>query len=320
MSLPIINHQLNTSVVLIIYRRPETTKAVVDILRKVKPTRIFVIADGPQIDRVDEVELCQETRKIIDTIDWECEVFRDYSDINLGLRERVSSGLNWVFEIVDEAIILEDDCCPDPSFFRFCSECLETYRYDTRVMMVCGTNLLDEWKSDIQSYCFSYHSNCWGWATWKRAWDYYDPDIKIWDNPEIKARIRDVISIDQVYQNYAKRFDDVKEERINSWALRWLCSRLSQSGLAIIPSVNLISNIGFGKQATNTSDIRNKRARLKLQSMKFPLIPPMGMARDKEFELTRFNTYKEKKTESLIRILKRSIKNSFSSRSKAQNS
>lgn len=277
------NFQLEVPVVFLIFKRPETTEKVFQKIRAAKPKTLFVIADGSRPDRLGEAELCEATRKIVEKVDWDCDLQKNFSDVNMGLRERVASGLTWVFNQVDEAIILEDDCLPNLSFFQFCEECLCKYREDERIMMVCGTNLLGEWKADTQSYCFSYHSHCWGWATWRRAWQHYDPEMNLWLNSEIKERIKDVVCDRKRFEIYQKQFDAVYSNKINSWALRWLCARLSQSGLAIIPSRNLISNIGFGENATNTFT-RDSRSKLSTYNLVFPLKHPLCVARDKGYE------------------------------------
>ena len=277
--------QLDIPIVFLVFKRPDTTERVFKKIREAQPKQLFIIADGPNSDKTGEVELCEATRRIVEEVDWDCHVQKNFSDVNMGLRQRVASGLTWVFSQVEEAIILEDDCLPNLSFFQFCEECLCEYRDDKRVMMVCGTNLLGEWKADTQSYCFSYHSHCWGWATWRRAWQYYDPEMSLWLNPEIKDRIKDVVCDRKRFEVYEQQFDSVYSNKVNSWALRWLCARLSQSGLAIIPSRNLISNIGFGENATNTfSD--DTRSRLSTYGLTFPLKHPLCVARDKGYETT----------------------------------
>ena len=147
---------MKTPVAFIIFNRPDTTKRVFEAIRHAKPPKLLVIADGPRADRPGEAEKCAAAREIIEGVDWECEVLTNYSDVNLGCGKRVSTGIDWVFDQVEEAIILEDDCLPNPSFFKFCELMLEQYRHDQRIMSISGTNYLETWKSSIQSYYFSY--------------------------------------------------------------------------------------------------------------------------------------------------------------------
>ncbi len=133
--------QLKTPVVFIIFKRPDTTERVFEVIRQTKPTKLLVVADGARTDRPGEADKCAAVRAIIECVDWDCKVLKNYSEINLGCGKRVSSGLDWVFDNVEEAIILEDDCLPHPTFFRFCEELLERYRYDTRVSSISAQNV-----------------------------------------------------------------------------------------------------------------------------------------------------------------------------------
>ena len=177
---------MKTPVAFIIFNRPDTTKRVFEAIRQAKPPKLFVIADGSRSDRLGEAEKCAATRAIIDGVDWECEILTNYSDVNLGCKIRVSSGLDWVFSEVEEAIILEDDCLPHPSFFAFCEELLEKYRNDSRIMQICGSNVLKDQVNIDDSYYFSKYGPIWGWASWRRAWQEYDVDMKLW--AEVKKR------------------------------------------------------------------------------------------------------------------------------------
>ncbi|MFM7711944.1 MAG: glycosyltransferase family 2 protein, partial [Microcystis sp.] len=142
---------------------PDTTARVFEAIRQAKPPKLLVVADGPRADRADDIEKCKAARAIIEGVDWDCEVLTNYSDVNLGCKNRVSSGLNWVFDTVEEAIILEDDCVPDPTFFRFCEELLEYYRHDQRIMVISGNNFQFGKKRTGYSYYFSVYTHCWGW-------------------------------------------------------------------------------------------------------------------------------------------------------------
>ena len=275
---------MKTPVALLIFNRPDTTKKVFQFIRQARPSKLLVVADGPRVGRTSEVDKCAAARAVIDSVDWNCEVQLNYSDSNLGCKKRVSSGLDWVFNTVEEAIILEDDCLPHPSFFKFCEELLEKYRDDKRIMAICGTNLEGEWKSKIQSYHFSYYGNSWGWASWRRAWKYYDVDMKLWSKPEIREKIRDVLCDDKQYQIRKERFSGVYSGKVDTWDAQWLFAVLLQSGLLVKPSVNLISNIGFGKEATHTNDKNSELANLPSNSISFPLKEPSEVIVDREYD------------------------------------
>ena len=242
---------IKTPVIFLIFNRPDTTKRVFEAIRQAKPKKLLVVADGPRTDKPGEVEKCAAVRSIIDTLDWDCELLTNYSDVNLGCKKRVSSGLDWVFEQVEEAIILEDDCLPHPTFFKFCEEMLKKYRDDKKIMAVCGNNPLGKWKAKIQSYHFSYYFNCWGWATWKRTWQLYDVEMKLWLNELIQKEIENYISNKLEFLYYKREFDRQFFQKQNSWAYPFSFLCLMKQGWVINPSVNLISNIGFGNNATN---------------------------------------------------------------------
>ena len=244
---------LSTPVALIIFNRPDTAERVFAAIRQAKPLKLLVIADGPRLDRPDEVEKCAATRAVIDRVDWECEVITNYSDINLGCKRRPSSGIDWVFSQVEEAIILEDDCLPTASFFPFCQTLLEYYRHDERISMIAGSNYRKGSSRTAYSYYFSKYAHTWGWATWRRAWKNYDIDMKTW--PECKQNNSLQAIFHDLYEqkSWSNLFDKVYACEIDTcWDYQWLYSCFSQSRLSIEPNLNLISNIGFGADATHT--------------------------------------------------------------------
>ncbi len=169
---------LETPVAFIIFKRHDLTERVFQAIREAKPKKLLVIADGPRFP--EEAAKCQKTRDIIQQVDWDCEVLKNYSEVNLGCRQRISSGLDWVFSQVEEAIILEDDCVPAPSFFSFCQTLLDYYRDDNRIMVISGDNFQDGQSRTDYSYYFSRYNHCWGWATWHRAWQYWDFNKNKW--------------------------------------------------------------------------------------------------------------------------------------------
>ena len=229
----------------------------------------------------------------------------------MGCKERVATGLDWVFSIVEEAIILEDDCLPDPTFFRFCQELLDKYRDDKRIMTICGTNIKGEWKSKIQSYHYSYYGKGWGWASWRRAWKHFDLSMSLWSQPEMKKRIRDILNNREEYQKRVQKFDNAYLGKTTSWDAQWLFARLSQSGLSIVPSVNLVTNIGFGEEATHTKGIYAKKPQIPFNSMSFTLIEPYGLGVDRDFDrYVYLKTFKRQNLpQKIIRKVQRLVNN-----------
>src|ERR1041384_7041735 len=175
---------MHTPVGFLIFNRPDHTRRVFAEIAKAKPPKLFIIADGPRVAVAGEAERCAAARAVVERIDWDCDVKGNYSDENLGCKKRVASGLTWIFDQVEEAIVLEDDTLPDPTFFRFCEELLEKYRSDERIMHISGNNYQFGRRVDSHSYYFSRYDHIWGWASWRRAWRAYDGDMKLW--PELR--------------------------------------------------------------------------------------------------------------------------------------
>ncbi|HKX31761.1 MAG TPA: glycosyltransferase family 2 protein [Blastocatellia bacterium] len=270
---------MKTPVALIIFNRPDCTARVLEAIARERPEKLLVIADGPRPNRPDDVERCEATRALIERVDWSCEVLTNYSDHNLGCKLRPQTGVDWVFEQCEEALIFEDDCLPHPSFFPFCEELLERYRDDERVMMVGGVNFLGRWRTPSQSYYFSYLGATWGWASWRRAWRLNDPELKGW--PQIlEARILEHLFPNPRHSAYWKDiFQQVYDGRLDDvWDYQWLLSCWINSGFRIFPEVNLISNIGFRDDATHTfgdSPVSN----MAVSALTWPLEHPEFMTR-----------------------------------------
>ncbi|ORA17758.1 methyltransferase type 11 [Mycobacterium arosiense ATCC BAA-1401 = DSM 45069] len=211
-----------------------------------------MIADGPRTNRPGEAEKCAATRAIVDEVDWDCEIQTNFSETNMGTCHRISSGLTWAFELVDKAIILEDDCVPSASFFPYCADLLDRYENDERVMMISGGNHLFGHAEIADSYYFSRYPHIWGWATWRRAWAKYDLNMTDW--PEI----RDRKLFDQYFPTMSERcywefvFQSVYDGQVDTWAWRWFYSIWANSGLCATPARNLVRNIGFHADATHT--------------------------------------------------------------------
>ena len=273
---------LNTPVILSVFNRPESTRRVFEAIARAKPKQLFVFADGPR--SAADADHCAQARAVVENVDWACDVKYHYSETNLGARECYKSGVDWAFSEVDEGIVLDDDCVPDSTFFLFSQDMLERYRHDLRVMMVCGTNYLGRWKASRQSYHFSHFGSVWGWASWKRAWACYDASMSAWGDENVKKRIRDLLANDEVYALQARRFDRLygEPQDRHSWDLPWSLARLVHSSLTIVPSVNLVANIGNIDGRGLPPD--HPLANLKVEPLAFPLRSPGAVAVDREYD------------------------------------
>lgn len=274
------NFQLKTPVAFIIFKRPETTLRVFETIRQVKPPQLLVVADGPRPDREGEAELCAQTRSIIEEVDWNCEVLKNYSPENLGCKKRVSSGLNWVFDTVEEAIILEDDCLPDMTFYPFAEELLDRYRHDHRVFSITGQNVQFGRKRHEYSYYFSRYSHCWTWASWRRAWKYYDVDMKLW--PEIRDGhlLNDILGDTLTVNVWKKTFEMCYNGILNTWDFQWTFANFVQHALTAVSDVNLVKNIGYGSGGTHTGDLDSPYNNMLTEPLELPLKHPPFMIRD----------------------------------------
>jgi hypothetical protein len=267
---------LNTPVAFIIFKRPDTTEKVFNEIRKIKPKKLFIIADGPRND--EEKVKCEKTREIVKNIDWDCQVYRNYSEENLGCRKRVMSGLNWVFENVEKCIILEDDCLPDQSFFPFCEELLDKYENRQDIMIISGNNHLREKKDIIEdSYYFSKFVYIWGWATWRKSWNLMKDDLSI-DDKVINDNF-DKLK-DRIYWKHV--FKETEKGYIDSWAYTFFYCSLKNNKKNICPKVNLIANIGFGDDSTNTGNTSDVYSLNYKEEISFPLQHPKEIKINKE--------------------------------------
>ena len=266
-------------ILLMAFRRPHVTKKVFREIQKIKPKKFFFAVDGPR--NIKEKRLVNQVKNIIELVDWPCEVKTLFKEKNTGLKEGIIENIDWFFNYVDKGIIIEDDCLPDPSFFRFCGEMLKKYRNDERVMHIAGSNPHNGWARDEYSYYFSHYTLSWGWATWKRAWKKYDPDIKAYKEIKRKKYMRDL------YPKWYERifiqrgFDLVCFKKVPVWDHQWLFTPAMNSALAIIPNKNLIKNIGINKEGTNTTSKLDDELSLPTEKIKFPLKHPPFIIRDR---------------------------------------
>ena len=271
------NKQLlyNAPVLLLVFNRPEKFICLIDALRLVKPKVIYIAGDGPRRGSPQDLILVQKTRQLISEIDWSCEIRTLFNSKNLGCRKSVSAAIDWFFENVNEGIILEDDCIPDASFFKFANQMLVKYRSDNRIMSIGAQHFANNNHIIKDSYFFSRHVHCWGWATWKRAWSLYDKDMKNWPKLSGTRWLYSLGGNNIYFERYWKEiFNNCFQGKIDSWAYRWLFSCWSQNGLSILPAVNLVTNIGFGIDSTHTAKGNDTTENLPIESMNFPLKHP----------------------------------------------
>ncbi len=275
---------LRTPVIFLTFNRPELTKQVFTRIRSVKPERLFLVADGPRPEIEKDNESCAQVRRIISNIDWKCEVSQDFASSNMGARRRVVSGLNNAFAQVEKAIILEDDCLPDIGFFRFCEEMLQRYQKEKRIMAISGNHFLPSEFEIQDSYYFLRVPLIWGWATWKRAWQHYPNDItQACKEVQNEAKTKAYFLHRREYAFYKHKLHRIYHQDQDAWDYLWSFAVKKNKGLCICPSANLVTNIGFGKDATNTHE---NMAHFKRPSTKlgFPLQHPAYLSEKFEYD------------------------------------
>ena len=274
---------LNTPILFLVFNRSDTTARVFDVLRKVRPASLYIAADGPRPHKDADREQCAAVRQVVSAVDWPCRVRTLFREENLGCKHAVSSAIDWFFSQEEMGIILEDDCLPGQGFFRFCEELLHRYRNDTHVGQVSGTNVLGSFDSG-----YSYHSarfgSIWGWATWRRAWDYYDVDMELWPSIRGSGSLETLIPNQRECEIRKIEFEKTYNSEIDTWDYQWAFARLINQMQIILPCKNLVSNIGFDRLATHTKDLSSSLCNIPAYPMEFPLRHPSVLAPSDDFE------------------------------------
>ncbi|MGK7940290.1 MAG: methyltransferase domain-containing protein [Crocosphaera sp.] len=292
--------KFSTPIAFLIFNRPQLTEKVFNRIAQIKPQKLLVVADGPRFP--EEVKKCEKTRSIIDKVDWDCEILTNFSHENLGCRKRISSGISWVFSQVEEAIILEDDCLPDLSFFSFCQTLLEKYRDDERIMHISGNNFQLGQSRTPYSYYYSIYNHNWGWASWRRAWQHYDVDMKTWPEYQYSQAIRSIFEHPEQQKYWCDRFEETFKGNVDTWDYQWTYACWSQQGIAILPDVNLVSNIGFGVDATHTTS-DSFLANLPTGEMKTIKHPPFVATNREADTFTFWRIFLDKEAKSINQVL-----------------
>jgi hypothetical protein len=296
--------QTSTPVLFIIFNRPETTQRVFEAIRRARPTRLYIAADGPRPGVTSDVSKCAETRRIVENVDWPCKVKRLFRAQNLNCGLGPSSAITWFFEHEEQGIILEDDCLPASSFFLFCEELLNRYANDTRIMHIGGNNFQNGWQHDPDySYYFSRSGHIWGWATWRRAWKHFDFNINRYQYLK-EHGFFDNFFLSPLEKYYRlKKFDKTiaAAGKADWWDYQWDFARFSNNGLAIVPQVNLVKNIGFGEDATHTTNLATGSVALEATEIEFPLKHPPFVIRDLKSDKRYFKNLMKDVVQSKVR-------------------
>jgi len=247
--------QQTPPVLFVVFNRLETVKQTLGAIRKAAPRQFFIAADGPRESRPGEYEMCQAVRNyILEHIDWKCEVKVRFQEKNLGCKEHVSSSISWFFSEVEEGIILEDDCLPGKDFFRYAAAALEFYRNDPSVMHING-NILRNYVPDEKNCAYFYrYAHVWGWASWRRAWKFYDADLKDFTPDKMYGIFPDD-------RRQAARWNEIltnviaEKPGFNTWDFQWTYAVMVNNAWCVSPVRNLVSNIGAEQSTHDMKDV-----------------------------------------------------------------
>lgn len=278
--------KLSSAVLFIIFNRIDATKVVFDSIQKAKPPRLYIAADGPRPHEKGEDSLTKQVREyVLAHINWPCQVETLFSDTNNGCKNAVSSAISWFFENEEMGIILEDDCLPSQSFFWFCEEMLHKYKENDSIWMISGANISNTWKPDKYDYFYSQYGGIWGWATWAKSWKYYDPEIKVWASEEAKLSLKKVTKSRYIFHRWESVLNKTFHGQIDTWDYQWQFIKLINNALTIVPSKNLVKNIGFGENATHTKDVADNRSRGKIFEIDSIAKCPKNIEPDMQYDL-----------------------------------
>lgn len=272
--------RFTTPILLLVFNRPEHVHRLINVLKPLHPKELYISCDGPRSGNLNDVKHIKKIRRVIEReVSWECNVHTLFSKTNGGCKLGVSQGITWFFNNVEAGIILEDDCVPHPTFFKYCEILLDKYKDQENVFSIMGTNLLQK-RFSSDSYVFTPHVFCWGWATWRRAWQHFDLHMNDWPKMKKENALSSIFIEQSAIDYWANIFDRTMNDEIDTWAFRWTYSSFKNNALNIMPNVNMITNEGFGfdKKATHTKFTHAKYSVVPKKAVKFPLKHPSEVA------------------------------------------
>lgn len=270
---------MKSPVLFIIFKREDTTGRVFERIREVRPPKLYIAADGPRPDRPGEAERCEATRKIVENVDWPCEVHRLFQDKNLGCGKGVSTALSWFFSNEPEGIVIEDDILPHPDFFTYCDEMLERFRDDERVSLIAGRNNFFKGIDHEYTYYMSRFMMIWGWASWRRVWEKYEFDVAKLDRQKFDRCLEDRMP-PQSWKKFRSIYDMMAAHGCDTWDYQLFISFIMNRTNVVLPYVNMVENIGIGSaDAAHTVEEDAVVSGHKAHSP-YPIVHPEGWHED----------------------------------------
>ena len=295
--------KMNTPVLFIIFNRPDTTELVLKVIARAKPVKLYIAADGPRKSKIGEKEICEQTRRIAQSVDWDCEVKILFQKENIGCGRAVSQAISWFFENEEMGIILEDDCLPHPIFFDFCESMLIKYKDNDKISIISGSNFQKGKKVGNFSYYFSDIMDIWGWATWARSWKDFKLNVNELDKILVLAEIKNRFPEKKLNDYWLKIYEQMRKFEIDTWDYQFYFSQIIKGRIFIYPNVNLISNIGFNDNATHTLNKQDPFANIPVQAIEFPLKHPTEILANHDADKFLFDNFVFQKKSLLKRII-----------------
>ena len=304
-------------ILVLAYNRPELVAQVMCVLQEYRPSRVYLACDGARTQRQGDAEKVEETREtMLRAVNWECEVHTLFREHNLGCAQGVYDAISWFFNREEYGVILEDDVLVSQDYFRLCEELLPRYKNEPQIMQVVSRNTSR--RTDIpNTYVFSQTDSCWGWASWRRAWQKMDMQMEGINRISVLYLIKrlGLFRGGLKYYQFKDMYSNIKKS--NSWATRWALSILCNDGLVICPGVNLGVNIGMESgEHYDKRDAMSPAFRYELQSLIWPIKYNDSMRVDKKqkwYDISYY--YKErlfglihKRLKSALKIKKNTLK------------
>ena len=271
--------KIDVAVLILFFNRPEHLKKVFEEVRKARPSRLFLYQDGPRSEKdLDGIMKCRE---VVDNIDWECDVQRMYQERNYGCDPSEYISQKWAFSMADKCIVLEDDDVPSQACFPFCKVMLDRYEYDTRITMIAGFNSDEVTEGVPDDYFFTSVFSIWGWASWRRVVDQWDEHYTFLDDPYAMQQLTNVVGQRRFRSVFIAMCGDLRASGKAFYETIFWASMLLNNGLAIMPTRNLINNMGVTTDSTHFTislDTIPRRLRrmftMKRYELQFPLRHP----------------------------------------------
>ncbi len=268
-----------------IFNRPECFQRLINVLSVVKPKKLYIAADGPRSDISEDYLLCEETKALINSISWNCDIQTLFRDKNLGCGPSMHLAIDWFFSNEKMGIILEDDIIPNIDFFYFCQNMLSLYADNKKIGMISGYNPVKNFKTDYD-VIFSRNATCWGWASWKRSWSFMDYKMSWRDQISPRELTNRMGITNRAKIAWRRKVDLIDRNQVSAWDWQWYFSLSLNEKLTVFPRLNLVRNIGYGLQATHTK--KDFSLSPTSENFEFPLkFPPLIIADqvfDRKFE------------------------------------